>query len=530
MLVVLASDTRPVRMLETWGQDLGMSIFSDPLILQRTKYRATKVPFVFLDVDRKACRRFVGTISAEKDCLDLSAPPADFLHALIDTASAGGPAAIILDFPLPWTEGDPKGATFVMEIDRKRGPRVIVPANLRPEASVGRAILVDRHRSELRQAAGRVFLAAFVVWTGAASPDNTVRGYAPVLNVRTGNDDGEYFYLPSAPFLAALLASGDGGAQAANAIFYRLGSAARCPAKDNPAMDFLRRTAKELLQLCEGPKRLEESVIRRFVRDRLVFSVRSLSVPGHVRLPPDLEPDLALRERVYHGFGTAEHGMLYKYYRVSDLMDTANTETMKPTMDNVPLKDAIVLIGSSSPEAMDWHTTPIGRMTGTEVIINAARAFTDFDPLPTESSKLSKLLHKLGLTAVASAVLFPFLFLSELVVPRRRHGAALTATPTLGELVVSIVPGLTAAVILMWGLAAATVAVLWVLYLELDWLQGPYAIDFLIPVIAVAFEGVVELSRSFMRFMENFILAISGLIAGKVRSLRQYNRERTEDR
>ncbi len=65
-VIVLLSPTRPMRILQTWGQDLGMRVLADPNLVQNTDYLRTDVPFVFVDIDRIARETAVGPLRATR--------------------------------------------------------------------------------------------------------------------------------------------------------------------------------------------------------------------------------------------------------------------------------------------------------------------------------------------------------------------------------------------------------------------------------------------------------------------------------
>ncbi len=508
VVVVTASvfEWRPVKLLQTWGSDIGLRIFADPIFAPDKDYLVTDTPFVFLDIDEDACAAFVGPARAASDCSDPSTPPADLITALLEGLDDAGATAVILDYRLP-NPGKVADAAARTRLERlkavltaEEGVPVIAPAPLDPAARV--ASVVDRESDRLVEgwSAGRLRLAAFMTWADPEARDGIVRGYPAVLDVQRIAEETTLAYLPSAPFLAALIAEQEDGLAAADALFYAPPDRPSCDALKTGAGTVIGRSAPFLAEHCVGRSRIPMDSL---LLKPQIFSIYSLSLPAAYQDGRSFD-DQRLRDLAvaYYGAGTVEGGMLYRRYRAKDFIGEDGTfERLFDEPDN--LGKQIVVIGTSAFDAGDWHRTSVGALAGAEVIVNAARAFSDFSPLATKKSFAAKLWQKVQLTCIAAVVLFFFTWVS-VAIARGRWITAPSSLTRRWHYPLAPLAGLMGPVVFLAGVGVAMIFVsirTW----QIAASGALASVDFLLPVLAVAFEGLVEMSHAFLGHVHHWV-------------------------
>ncbi len=85
-------------------------------------------------------------------------------------------------------------------------------------------------------------------------------------------------------------------------------------------------------------------------------------------------------------------------------------------------KGKIVVLGSSRAETMDHAQTPIGVMSGSELILNATRAFLEFKPLE-QSPPFTMLMDKfkgIGIAMIPMFITWSLIFASEPITQKIR--------------------------------------------------------------------------------------------------------------
>lgn len=501
-LLVFTSEVAPIRSWQAWGEDLGMRILAEPALSPISTILKTDVPFVLLDVDRDTCERFVALVETASGCRQVSKPPTELLRSLIEAVSADGATAIILDFPLPDADelahqnraDDAKAfLTYLMTSD---GPPIIAPARLRATARQG-TLRWDDPSSPIVLTAGRLRLATFTVWSDEVAGDGVVRAVPSIVEIDTGQPGEPIFYLPSAAFLAASLARSEGGLGSVDAVFYPKGPIGDCEAILKDAWGVVGRYVPELADACEGTRVLPNSASE---PERVMFSIFSTSMPAdwEVRREKTWEAIQRLKA-AYAGAGTIDGGMLYRNYQTRDLMVDDRSQPFRRIPDDIGVSGQIVVIGTTDWEANDRHATPLGQMPGPELIINAARAFADFGPLSHQKTLMEKLLGELTIVAITVMALWPFIWGSNYIQARQYLGGLFRP--------LSYVDHLVAEIVFLTGVGFATLAVLIFIYTSLALSSTIAPADFLLPVLAVAFAGILELVMKFLRLVERPIRA-----------------------
>jgi hypothetical protein len=156
--------------------------------------------------------------------------------------------------------------------------------------------------------------------------------------------------------------------------------------------------------------------------------------------------------------------------------------------------DAVVIIGSSDANARDWHETPLGAMTGPELIVNAARSFMMFDT-PAEESFASRLKHKFILSFECAFLFLPcWILVWSMAAYRQKAGSGVAR----GMWSIGM------ALVFLAGTAWTIIGIgLWIMEAP-DQLKesGAVPADVLTPALAVALEGFAEGTVVFIKAVE----------------------------
>lgn len=489
-ILYVTGDYRFPAGLRTLGSDLGMRIFAEPALQPDKEFFKADAPFVFIDVDYAACEKLKEPDQPKSICQNPAKPPLQILNTLVQWASRSDARVIVLDFQLPDDAAkllDPKRyETFSQTLKREDGPIVIAPAPLRPSAKPQHLILAGEDSLDDIGRDGRLRLAAFVAWNDVNVGDGVVRDYPPLVFVDETTQAGELGYLPSAPFLTAMLAETGVDpetrpADLADSLFY--GGTAPCDAYPDWIERWSNRAGSKLEQLCDGDTfQLSD---RR--RERLMFSIHSLAALPEIDYENDATPGMA---DIYKGSGTVEGGMLYRHYFLSDFFGGDSQEGWGNLEQAVDLSSQIVVIGTSSIAGYDWHATPLGQMSGAEVIINATHAyskFADSNLMSPSSTWWKATLTQLGV-AVAIAVALGALVSRFVPVTSKDvlEGRATLASACL----VAIIK----AVIFLIGFIISIFLAAWITYGIFAKKPDTVVLDFLTPILSVFFVEMVVLS------------------------------------
>lgn len=155
----------------------------------------------------------------------------------------------------------------------------------------------------------------------------------------------------------------------------------------------------------------------------------------------------------------------------------------------------LLVIGTSAPIADDWHDTPLGAMSGMEVVANAIRTFE------MERGGKAPVSGRWMFDALAWAVLLAVIFLLALV---QRARARRSAERLQGAR--AIIPDryslLTLLVLIAAVIVEALIQVADVVYSLKDPRARTGDLDILLPLFAIFFTTAVELSHRLIRRLE----------------------------
>ena len=467
----------PLVAIERAGIDFGM--LAHTAFAGRPEPAATTARYVFVDVDRAACEVFS---DRRQDCATGRPVPARLITAFAAAARGSGAAVVLIDVKAP---DDPEDRRRLAEaLAAPDGPWMIASLGIRPRLSVQQmeltvesdTLLGPSDQAPLRS--GRLLLAPFVTATDSFAADGVIRHYPVLQRVYGLGEDRAPDWLPSAPFLASRLARPETAADVVCRYYRSAGD--RCgsavEAGGDAAIRFGERTE---------------------LRNRIFYSLPSLAAadPGQ---------QAVYRDR-YLGY--------YDRVEASALIEGRDFSWPPDLMQG-----AVVILGSSAPEGHDWHVTPLGPMTGPEILFNAIRAFSDYAPLSEPSATAGTLERlaaagrgfslKLGTMMTGTVIMlagwFAIFWLGDCWTAAplwlRRTGCVIVFFATLA---------LTAFIELFSGISA----------LERN-AEIAEATDLLTPLLALGLEGFAEAARWFAQASEAVVAW--GLVQGMsvVRSLK----------
>lgn len=452
----------PLVAVERAGIDFGMVAYT--AFTGRPKPSAKDPRYVFVDVDRAACEAFAER--AETCAGGRPVPPA-LTIAFAEAARRSSAAVVMIDVRAPDDAGERR--QIAEALNAPDGPWIIASLGVRPRLSTQQMEVVAEHETLLGPSdrvslrSGRLLLAPFVTTTDAFAADGTIRHYPLLERVQELGPDGTPRWLPSAPFLAASLADA-GSAEAVLCRYYRDDRV--------PCAEIDQAEAASAIRFGE----------RTDLRNRIFYSLPSLSAAD--------EDQRALYRERYLGF--------YDRIEASALIE-GDAFSWPPEL----MKGAIVVLGTSMPEGHDWHVSPLGPMTGPEILLNAVRAFSEFSPLsePSATAPASERLAsawrsfaiKVGAMSTGTLIMLVGWLAIFWV------GDCWTSAPMWLRKVVCVsffvlILIITALVELTTGIAA----------LERN-AQVADATDLLTPLLALGLEGFAEAARSFAQASETLV-------------------------
>lgn len=469
----------PFAAVEKFGTDLGMQVHARLWLQERQRdARGGLEPsYVFLDIGRAACLAFFENQNAarrdkrevaEKLCrAGHPASPklvAGQARSLIQSDASAKPAVIVLDISALL---DPGFAKDLREIADKDIP-IIAISQTRAKHEGTRLAIEALASSFDADRPKNLVLATDVAETDR---DYVLRRYAATRLAEADTPQGSDMLLPSLGFAAAALAV---DRVAALDLFNQMRS--RRLGECNSAS--LRAVAEKLfvdaVGLCKGAASEAGDL-----NERVLFTVPSLAYDRVITFTPGASSEP--RKDGMQISGSAVPSSVYR--RIPAVFEGGR---FAPVSDEW-LKDAVVVIGTSDRSGNDWHITPLGQMTGAEVVINAARAYRMYRP-PAEEALGWHLLHKVLLSVLSAAVFaiawFVTWFIGENWVAEGRPAR--------------FAKGAVMGAVFLAGMAATFVVVTWVNAVG----SGLRPADILTPVLAVALEGFAEVTYLLIKFLD----------------------------
>ena len=329
--------------------------------------------FVFIDIDDATWREWSFPLIT----------PRDKLASLIEVAARSNPSAIVVDVDLAFpdaTDREERLGKFLASY-QAAWPPLLLNRALQPASTAGSIFPAPRGTVYDNKTKDR----ANILWGSPLferSGDNSVRRWR--LFTPACTQSGQPLTVPSIHLLAASiarrsLADASGGESPAT------GSA--------PWAELYRNLAILTPPDCKDASRVQEGVLDatpglREVRfDHDDVSSRVIYRIAGKRAPRGLDRLSA---------GRTEASAVVAVRPARSILAAASPE-------GVPgLAGRVVLIGGSYAQSGDWHETPIGRMPGALLVINAIEALS-VNGTPVEPSRVERLVTSLALVVLTAA-------------------------------------------------------------------------------------------------------------------------------
>jgi hypothetical protein len=437
-----------VRHIEILGIDLGIYAESFLRFVHPHATGAVQYRYVLFDLDRAAC----GTLYDDNPaCAPTALVDRQVLAKMVRAARDSGALVVVVDIATRWpapSATDPLAAALAPQPHTGTSlPPVVLPllADIQP---------LPADRSDHPVYAIRPMRE----FSGPAEPAQDTNLYfgLPFGSAGEGGWGGGVVRAYARSLSADALTAGTGPQ-----VYWTLAGAAACLMRHQADVTACRHADPET------------------TAERIHFSV-----PSMILLPPDDRRLAAIRWRVTH------------LQASSELADDDRPFAAAPF-----LRDAIVVI-SSSRDVRDYHETPLGPMTGAEIVLNAIRSFLEFPPAG-DVGPVWSVLGEIPIIACTATVFAAFWwFVSRH--HRRNHDQIWYRS--LPRVIMHTI-GFLAACFIAVG-AASFLALLAVL------LQSVSRYDIIMPVLVTALEGTVEGMHVLIDAVER---AIGHLLAGATR-------------
>ncbi|MDR4515715.1 CHASE2 domain-containing protein [Nitrosomonas sp.] len=507
LVIFHALDFNFMRKLEQMGIDWGMQIyaFHPPSSNSSPGYE-----YVFIDVDHEACKQFINK-ELDPECLTSKPVPSNLIIDFVRAASESGAKIVIVDVNPPEKHEQSERETLLKGLtvnSETSDTWVIAPIYSRPGESVNGLVINGDKRFDIisNHAQGKVRLASVATY----AVQGTVRSYPTASCLVTSE---EQRWVPTIPYLAALLAN----EQNINAIddrFYNAEESLKSTGKNDCSQ--LEITSEHFSNNTNTALNFFDP----FAMDRIPYIIEFFySVPGLSMFSDEQE-----REKILWN-----HSPKYSYYKASNLFNRNcsrpgardfTTERCFATREDL-FENKIIILGSGQAQAMDKVNTPIGPMSGSELMINATRAFLEFSPLESPPlvvmiwDKFKGILVAIGPIVAAWFVIFatgPATQWIRLKLMSKTRKSKLHMIRKCRWNVLNVIRSIMVVIIFLTGLYVAYLLEIMYLWSELK--QGA-AVDLLYPVIALGIQGYTVGARVVLTFFQG----LSGKLIGFVRNI-----------
>ena len=511
IVILHALDFNFIKKIEQMGIDWGMELYAHdpPSPIDSFDYE-----YVFVDVDKEACKQFIDK-KLDPECLTSKPVPTSLIVDFVRAASESGAKIVIIDVAPPEKlEQQDRDVLLhgLAKIAESSETWVIAPIYARPGDSVNGLVINGDTRFDIvsGHAQGKLRLASVATY----AVHGTVRSY-PVASCFVTSEGQRW--VPTIPYLAALLANPktvdviDDRYYNDNALEKKIVAIDKkhdCSQLDITPEQFKNGVNPALNLIDPFAMNKAPSIIEFF------YSIPGLS----------MFLDMQEREDVLWN-----HLPKYRYYEASNLLAPAcirhlvngviNQECFATRKDLYENK--IIVLGSGQAQAMDKVHTPVGPMSGSELILNATRAFLEFKPLEKPSpltmiwDKLKGIMIAMGPIVAAWCLIFasgPATQWFRLKLLYKTRKSKLRLLRRYRWKILNTIRSLAVVIIFIAGLYTAYL--LEVVYLWNQLKQG-IAIDLLYPIIALGIQGYTVGARvilsTFQRFAE---ILIGFLLAG----------------
>lgn len=474
------------RALERVGVDASMKAFVQLAEFMDRPEPKKAQKLLFIDVDEAACLRF----SKTKEACQVDQPvPTALLVAIAQAAKKTEASVIMIDVAPPEDPKDRQALYAALSTDAAKpaqtGPWFIAPAWTRSADADNSAMVMTNPATDHPSPAGRLRFAAFSTFGDPQAGDGVIRHYPLAVAKRAPGEKESSGWLPSAPFLAYLLLDSCHAAMAD--CFFFPGSGRACSRSDIDA------AARFMTRYDLGPEPDPHVAL-----NRIFYSLPSLAQLSRT-LPPDASkaPGACRSESPIH-----YHGRYERICASDQLAPEAPAFDFNPNL----FKGRIVVVGNGSATGRDLHSTPIGVMSGPEILLNATRTLTDFAPLRQQDNS-GAMITRLG----------PALQTFGTKLISGMFGAAIM-TAAWGFIYLTLrtpqIPSFMKQVLCLMFFTGGMSLVAW---LEIAHMAGELKeapetgqlVDFLLPILVLGVEGYTHVAHLLMEGIEGVLSAIA---------------------
>ncbi|MBX3640464.1 MAG: CHASE2 domain-containing protein [Nitrosomonas sp.] len=505
VLVTLnALDFNVMQKLEQMGIDWGMEhyAFHPPASMNASGYE-----YVFVDVDHVACKQFINK-ELDPECLTSKPVPSNLIIDFVRAARESGAKVIIVDVNPPEKHEQSERDTLLQGLTENveaSDTWIVVPIYARPGDSVNGLVINGDTRFDIipEHARGNVRLASVATY----AVQGTVRSYpaASCLVTREGQR-----WVPTIPYLVALLVTQENS----NAIDDRYYKDKKFIGIE-PGNDCSQLEIKS--EYFSNSTNTALNLFDPFAVNKIPGIMEFFySIPGL-----SLFTEVEEREHVLWN-----HFPKYGYYKASNLLEkncasrsingVTNRECFATRSDL--FENKIIVLGSGQAQAMDTVHTPIGPMSGSELILNATRAFLEFSPLEKPSlitmtwDKLKGIMIAIGPIVAAWFIIFasgPITQWVRFKLLCKSRKSKLRMLKRCHWKVLHTLRSILAVLVFVGGLYAALFLVY--IYLGTQLEQGK-AVDLLSPVIALGIQGYTVGARVVLAIFQRFAEILIALL------------------
>ena len=454
--------------LETWGTDFGqryLAAFEGPSGSRTADVANYGQPsIVFLDIDEAACAALQ---TSDRNCRAGMSGYGNLLPALGEALKPSGASLLVLDVMIAkqrqLDRDDSLAAALRSAWVEGSGPLVVAAVPLSP--ALGReSAWIDWDQALVNgPTKGRLRFAVALARPTPSIGDSVLRHIPTAVTVQVGPEE---FQLPSIALAAAAYSSSSSLQAHVDCVLYSQAQGSDVKSCGQKMLNIGKLSIPVDSEQKMGAKLVEVS-----------------SRDANFKLRPLLEPNGAPAIDARDAFWG-----VWNYYPLRDFIKDARIEFPA----NV-LRGKIVIIGSSAAAADDWHLTPLGYMSGAEVVANQIVAIRQ-DAFIKRPSFIGRFINAIIDLFTAATVMSPFWFLI-FYVDRRQIKSPRTRSVAKKALVT---------VIFLAGSVTTFAVMLWIsVYGSQS--SNKSVVDFLIPTIAVLLEGFAEGARTLTTFAESQI-------------------------
>lgn len=509
-----ALDFRPIKFLEQFGIDRSMQLYSEA-VSESKPYK-----YAFIDVDKEACKLFLDEkVDSDPECRTSKPIPTSLIIDFVRAAVESQAKLVIIDVSLPEKTEIPDREALRRELvvtASSSNTWIIAPVYDRPSDSENGLTIEGDPRFDIvsNHVNGRLLLASAATY----AEQGVIRTYPIASCYVTAKGQR---WIPTIPYLVASVVEKSEIAslydlEGMDSESMEVNSEYKCSQLTIPT-DFFDIKKNTVITTFDP---LDTTKIPPIIR--FFYSLPSLGL-----LIDESERDLIAMKHLYN----------YQYYKASKLIDTVSGCTHKH-IDGISqsfgcfrsvndyYQGKIIILGSSRAQAMDHVQTPIGMMSGSELILNATRAFLEYKPLERSPPHVM-LIDKFKGIAIAMIPMFftwCLIFLSGPVVRQIRFRLIVQCRKTRSKKLRCnhwrVLDWLRSVFVIVIFVLGLYIAYLFEVIYFWEKLKEGIATDLLLPAFALGLQGFAVAAKIISNIFYQIAMATFGFILRRLRIIR----------